>query len=758
VVPRLEPGPAIFPRGNAKAAEPTGTGLPSTEPRPLAASGAEPNSGLAAAVFGTLNASGLTAKVQIEAGGVDTTPPDTTGAIGPNHYVEFVNSEVAAYKRADLTIVGSPVDLSTFVGGVEKTVCDPQIKYDPQTERWFYVAIRCDGTATENTMYVGFSKTSDPTNFSTGGGGGWCGYSYAFGSAFEDYPKLGLAPLHIMIGTNSFNSIGEFLTSHIFVAPKPASGKIIACPTAPALTPFGSSGVPLATTVEGHFAFTPEPATVADSSPDGYVVSADWEFFATGEHVMIWQVKGTAEAPTLTALGAPAVTPFGEPPDVPQPGSTDEIDSSDTRLTQAVAAADPTVGGAEAVWTQHTVAGGAGDVVRWYELVPSKVEARQVGTTSDPSKYVFNGAIAPTGAGGAILDYNTGSGSATVNVMAQSRVGSAPAGAMNTPITLASSGAVDSDFSCPSQPRGTELKSTDCRWGDYAGASVDPTNAEVVWGSSQVNGPTGALIKGIGHQAQWATQNFALEANDLVPTASFTIAPNPGTEGSPVAFNGGASSDADGSIATYGWSFGDGTNGGGSTPSHTYAAAGTYTVTLTVTDNAGLPASTTHPVAVAAKPAPAAAGGASGGGSGGGGGSSAPNSNFNSSATVNQKTGTITFTESVGNAGTFSWLLTFQNGKFGVFTAKNPRCKAGSIRLNGKCRPAKIVFSKGRGTASAPGTFSFSVKPTGSALKALKNALKRKKGLPVTATLTFQSALGGSPVSRTQTLAVKLKK
>src|SRR5439155_12955558 len=134
----------------------------------------------------------------------------------------------------------------------------------------------------------------------------WCGYSYNFGSAFEDYPKLGLAPTHIIIGTNSYNSKSpEFLTSHIFSAPKPASGKIEACPAAPALTTFGSSGVPLRTSVESHVAFTPEPATVADSSPNGYVVSADWAGFASGEHMMIWQVTGTAEAPTLTPLGAP---------------------------------------------------------------------------------------------------------------------------------------------------------------------------------------------------------------------------------------------------------------------------------------------------------------------------------------------------------------------------------------------------------------------------------------------------------------------
>jgi hypothetical protein len=137
----------------------------------------------------------------------------------------------------------------------------------------------------------------------------------------------------------------------------------------------------------------------------------------------------------------------------------------------------------------------------------------------------------------------------------------------------------------------------------------------------------------------------------------------------------------------------------------------------------------------------------------------APNSSFTAGETVfNQKTGEITFTQTVSDPGTFRWLLTFQNGKFGVFAASSHKCKAGFVRLGGKCRPSKIVFAKGSRVVVAPATVTFRLKPSASGLKALKNALKQKKGLPVTATFTFQSTRGGSPVSRTRTITVKLRR
>jgi PKD repeat protein len=63
--------------------------------------------------------------------------------------------------------------------------------------------------------------------------------------------------------------------------------------------------------------------------------------------------------------------------------------------------------------------------------------------------------------------------------------------------------------------------------------------------------------------------------------------PYTGTVGAPVSFNGSTSSDSDGTIVSYTWDFGDGRTGSGATTTHTYNAAGTFTVKLSVTDDKG---------------------------------------------------------------------------------------------------------------------------------------------------------------------------
>ncbi len=64
------------------------------------------------------------------------------------------------------------------------------------------------------------------------------------------------------------------------------------------------------------------------------------------------------------------------------------------------------------------------------------------------------------------------------------------------------------------------------------------------------------------------------------------------------AFNASASYDLDGSLVSYAWNFGDGTTGSGVTANRTYAAAGSFNVTLTVTDNEGATGNASQTVAV----------------------------------------------------------------------------------------------------------------------------------------------------------------
>lgn len=89
----------------------------------------------------------------------------------------------------------------------------------------------------------------------------------------------------------------------------------------------------------------------------------------------------------------------------------------------------------------------------------------------------------------------------------------------------------------------------------------------------------------------------SITPGNLPPVASFTFSCSNATR--VCSFNGTGSSD-DVGVVGYAWTFGDGTTGSGSTPSHTYAAAGSYPVTLTVTDGGGLTGTRSRTVTLSA--------------------------------------------------------------------------------------------------------------------------------------------------------------
>jgi hypothetical protein len=459
-----------------------------------------------AAIFNNLNQPGLSAGDE----GYGVTPPDSTGAIGPNFYVEAVNQLVGVFNRATLARVNS-LSLGSFTGSPSTlTNSDPQIEWDSQANRWLYGAVGIE--AGKNFLLFGWSQTADPSNLS----GGWCRYGVGTGSSLNDYPKLGHDANFITFGSNVYSDTlptYPFITANIFAIPKPLAGDTTC--SSPVSAWWFADATHILHNADGSLAFTPVPANTADGSAPGYIVGAHDDTRTPQSKVMVWHV---AAGPRLVADGDISVRSFSVPPSVPQPGSTFLLDSLDGRLTQAVQVRDPSAGGVEAVWTQHTVAGASGRaVVRWDEFVPSTLSVLQEGEIGSATDYIFNGSISPSSGGSdAALFYNRGGTSTLALIGAQTRQSSTPPGQMDAgEVVLGRSATFDQETlfqgNCTTAP---------CRWGDYSGASPDPNNAGVVWGSNQLAGPA---FLGF---AQWTTQNFAISTGPVAaPDFSLSVVP-----------------------------------------------------------------------------------------------------------------------------------------------------------------------------------------------------------------------------------------
>jgi serralysin len=89
---------------------------------------------------------------------------------------------------------------------------------------------------------------------------------------------------------------------------------------------------------------------------------------------------------------------------------------------------------------------------------------------------------------------------------------------------------------------------------------------------------------------------------NVPPVAAVSATPTSGTAPLAVQFTGSGSTDSDGTIAAYAWTFGDGGTASTANPAHTYTTTGTFTATLTVTDNRGATNSRSIQIVVQASP------------------------------------------------------------------------------------------------------------------------------------------------------------
>jgi hypothetical protein len=460
------------------------------------------------AVYNGLNASGLSAA---DNAALQVSPPDTTGSIGPNYYVEFINAVIGVYNRSDLSLANE----ATFYAwlGVSSSgstpLCDPQIQWDPSSQRWLYEVLEC---MPGNDMFLfGWSKTPDPSNLVSG----WCKFSVSTPGVISDYPKLGHSSKYMLVGANDYSDSGmnPFVTAQITWMRTPNPG-VTTC-TAPAVNHAGSATTPLMNGDGATPTFTPVPVNTSTNAANGYVVSA-YDPFSLGpiNKLAVFHLDSLG---VLHADNDLTVNTYTVPNPAPDAGgSIVGIDTLDGRLTQAVG--DPTTG----IYTQHTVNGPFGrSKVTWYEIkvVSSVPTLVQEGDITNSTDFVYNAAISPRGDGqGAVIFYNRSNSGTDPVVATQGRMNWTAPGQMDPgEIVLALSTAGDQDFSCNFTGHGEP-----CRWGDYSGASPDPLNANVVWGSNQaLTTPSGP------GNPNWVTENFAIAGPVVSRVSAIQSSPVP---------------------------------------------------------------------------------------------------------------------------------------------------------------------------------------------------------------------------------------
>jgi hypothetical protein len=427
--------------------------------------------------------------------------PDVNGASGRRYYLEAVNVRFALYRARSLRPIASRDAYAFWHVSNRSQLVDPFVVWDDHARR-FYVVMIFNGTGGRNNRFLfAWSKRDKPLNLSSS----WCRMSLSVGPYFDDYPKLGFDRKHILIGSNLFTEeLDDALTARIWALGKP--GRSNTCARLP-VRKFGSPADPLRR-ADGHFAFTPVPVVPTGSIQGGYVVSADCvaesreepppcgDRFRKANQITIWRIAGGRDAPRLVREGGVSVPAYRLPSPAPQPGARSRLDTSDTRLYQAVSAPDPTRQMPEAIWTQHAVAGPGGrSEIRWYEIDPRNLKVLRRGTVKSRHNWIFGGAIAPTRRGdSAVLHYIVSGPRILPELHVRWRGPETSPGALRGTRVLGRSTA---PWRC-----GEKV----CPWGDYATAVSDPRRSALVWGSNELTG----IPQAPDSPVYWRTRNFAV--------------------------------------------------------------------------------------------------------------------------------------------------------------------------------------------------------------------------------------------------------
>lgn len=404
-------------------------------------------------------------------------PPDSMGAVGPQQFLLALNGRIRTFTKAGAQDGVLDTTLELFFEDAT-CVCDPHVRYDRHSDRWFVVAIdHCVTGTADNQVLIAVSDDDVIT------AAGWSFYTIpADAGTFNDFPTLGIDEDALYVGTNVFEESKEFegffliSDSHGYVVNKPSllsGGPVVFTKFANLFDPATFVGL-----------ISPQGVDNFDTGTNqGYFIAIDG---ASPGQLDLRRVSNPGSTPGVSARIEISTDDMALPTDVPQPAGGPELDALPAVFLSNAIIRDGRL------WTSHSIGVDSSGTVppiaepdrngaRWYELqnLSTTPSVAQSGTVFDsagtnPLSY-WMASVMVSGQGHTALGFSRAGTHATNGFASASTAGrlrTDAAGTTRTPTLIQSSTFLYDPASDPFEPK---------RWGDYSATSLDPTDDMTMW-------------------------------------------------------------------------------------------------------------------------------------------------------------------------------------------------------------------------------------------------------------------------------------
>ena len=481
---------------------------------------------------------------------------DCNGAVGPNHYMQTINSAYAIYDKAGDLLAG-PTNMNLLFGSVPGANCndgDPIILYDEEAQRWLAAEFSLCGST--DRMLIAISTTDDPT-------GTWHQYSFNVDD-MPDYEKFGIWRDAYYMGTNTSGGTDIYA----FERDQMLEGNVAQMiafdnPWKPNV---GGVTVP---PLDNDGTFAPE------NSPGMFIAANDDAWGGGSDQLWIYEFVADWDNPnnsTFNRVQQLDVSPFDSNfgptwANIFQPETSQKLDGLIGYVMNRPQYRN--FGIYETMVLCHTVDVDQTDHagIRWYELrrtEGSDWTVRQEGTYAPDEHSRWMASIVLNGNGELGIGYSISSTSEYPGLRITGQSAEEYANASGI-LNLAEDTVV----------LGTQSQTGSNRWGDYFNTSIDPLDDHTFWFS-------GEYKQGSGKKTKIAS----FELSPLVLTAVYSSDQTTICNSNDVNFT----DLSYGNPISWTWSFPGGTPDsftGQYPPPISYSTSGSFDVSLIVSDSTG---------------------------------------------------------------------------------------------------------------------------------------------------------------------------